>query len=222
MNEQERITRIRVHYTKGHSLRFTGHLDLQRLWERLLRRSGLPVRYSQGFHPRARLNLASALPLGFISDSELLDFWMDSPLPLEEVQARLAGAALPGLKILSVEAVPLSEDSLQSRMQSSEYQVSFFDPQDLDKLHQKVRDLLETEQIIRQRRKKTYDLRPLILALEAEGHGEADQGLRMRLLAEPGATGRPDEVLDEMGFGSSQVLVRRTHLFLQQDSSRQQ
>ena len=93
MNEQELITRIRVAYTKGSSLRFTGHLDMQRLWERLLRRSRLPVRYSQGFHPRARLNLASALPLGFISEAELLDFWMNEPLPLEEVQQRIEGCA---------------------------------------------------------------------------------------------------------------------------------
>ena len=74
MNDQ--ITRIRIRYAKGESLRFIGHLDLQRLWERALRRSRLPVRYSQGFHPRARLNLASALPLGFLSDEELLEFFV--------------------------------------------------------------------------------------------------------------------------------------------------
>ncbi len=74
-------------YTKGPSLRFTGHLDLQRLCERLLRRSRLPVRYSKmSPSPSASLNLASALPLGFISEAELLDFWMDMPLPSAEIQ----------------------------------------------------------------------------------------------------------------------------------------
>ncbi len=214
MNEQDLITRIRVQYTKGHPLRFTGHLDLQRLWERLLRRSGLPVRYSQGFHPRARLNLASALPLGFISDSELLDFWMNEPRPVEEVMGRLAAASPPGLAILAVEEVPLSEDSLQSRMHASEYAATFFDPQDLEALQERVRALLSREGILRTRRKKTYDLRPLILEMDARSFEETEPGLWMKLLAEPGATGRPDEVLDEMGFRNTQYLVRRTQLLL--------
>jgi len=214
MNEQDLITRIRVQYTKGHPLRFTGHLDLQRLWERLLRRSGLPVRYSQGYHPRARLNLASALPLGFISDSELLDFWMNEPRPIEEVQARLEAAAPPGMAILSVEEVALSEDSLQSRMHASEFIVTFFDPQALGELTGKVRSLLAQDKIIRRRRKKTYDLRPLIQKIEARLAAGSEPVLWMRLLAEPGATGRPDEVLDEMGYANTQYLVHRTQLIL--------
>ncbi len=214
MNEQDLITRIRVQYTKGQALRFTGHLDLQRLWERLLRRSGLPVRYSQGYHPRARLNLASALPLGFISDSELLDFWMNEPRPLEEVQARLETSAPPGMTILTVEEVDLREDSLQSRMHASEYEVTFFDPQDLEELSEKVSIVLGQEKIIRTRRKKTYDLRPLIIKLETQLMENDEPGLGMRLLAEPGATGRPDEVLDEMGFTNTQYLVHRTKIIL--------
>ena len=214
MNEQDLITRIRVQYTKGHPLRFTGHLDLQRLWERLLRRSGLPVRYSRGYHPRARLNLASALPLGFISESELLDFWMNDPRPVEEIQARLEAAAPPGMAIRTVQEVDLQEDSLQSRMHASAFVVTFFDPQDLENLNEKVRALLSQKEIIRIRRKKIYNLRPLILEFEARLVEDSEPGLWMRLLAEPGATGRPDEVLDEMGFMNTQYLVRRTQLIL--------
>jgi len=212
MNEQEHIIRIRVEYAKGRELRFTGHLDMQRLWERLLRRSGLPVRYSQGYHLRARLNLASALPLGFISDAELLDFWMDEPRPLEDVQARLSAAAPPGLTVRSVQSVDLREDALQVQMTASEFQISFFDPQDETHLQEKIDSLLSQEKIIRTRRKKTYDLRPLILELEAINNSEV--WLWMRLLAEPGATGRPDEVLNEMGFKNTDVIVQRTQLIL--------
>jgi radical SAM-linked protein len=212
MSGQEDITRIRVQYTKGHELRFIGHLDMQRLWERLLRRSGLPIRYTQGYHPRARLNLASALPLGFISDAELLDFWMNEPLPLEDIRERLSTAAPPGLTIVSVQDVDLREDALQVQMTASEFQVSFFDRQEKAELKGKVEALLSQEEIIRTRRKKTYDLRPLILGLEVRGGDESEVGLWMRLLAEPGATGRPDEVMDELGFENTAYLVRRTRL----------
>ena len=214
MTSQEDITRIRVLYTKGESLRFTGHLDMQRLWERLLRRSGLPVRYSQGFHPRARLNLASALPLGFISEAELLDIWMNEPRPIDEVRSNLQKSALHGIEIKEVSEISLQEDALQVQMSASEFEVRFFDPQDPSTLKNKVEALLSEEKIVRRRRKKVYDLRPLILDLQVTDVADGDPGLWMRLKAEEGATGRPDEVLDEMGFKNTEYLVCRTKLIL--------
>lgn len=214
MTSQEDITRIRVLYTKGESLRFTGHLDMQRLWERLLRRSGLPVRYSQGFHPRARLNLASALPLGFISEAELLDFWMDEPRPIEEVQISLRESAPPGLEIKEVQQVPLSEDALQVQMSASEFEVTFFDLQKGKTLQNQVKDILTEENITRKRRKKIYDLRPLIIDMKVINMQNDDPGFLMRLRAEEGATGRLDEVLDEMGYKNTEYLICRTKLIL--------
>jgi len=212
--QQEQITRIRLSYTKGPSLRFTGHLDLQRLWERLLRRSGLPIRYSQGYNPRARLNLASALPLGVISEAEMLDFWMDEPLPTETVRQHLAENAPPGLNILKVTSISLKEKALQEQMSASEYRVSFFDPQPEDALTEKVAALLAAEQLPRVRRKKSYDLRPLILDLQVTRSDTGEIELWMRLNAEPGATGRPDEVLEELGFANTDYLACRTGLIL--------
>lgn len=214
MNGQDLITRIRVTYTKGESLRFTGHLDIQRLWERLLRRSNLPIRYSQGFHPRARLNLASALPLGFISEAELLDFWMNEPRPVKVIKQNLSSAAPPGLTIKSVEEVSLSDKSLQSQMHASEYEVAFFAPQSEEKLGGIISEILAESEIIRTRRKKTYDLRPLILDLAVIQLENDEPGLRMLLLAEPGQTGRPDELLEEMGYQNTDVLAKRTNLIL--------
>jgi len=213
MNPQEDITRVRVLYTKGESLRFTGHLDMQRLWERLLRRSNLPVRYSQGFHPRARLNLASALPLGFVSDAELLDFWMNEPRPIEDIQARLIAAAPPSLEIKEVYHVDLREDALQVQMAASEFKVNFFDPQDPQALSEKVDSLLAQDSIMRKRRKKVYDLRPLLIEINVIDRDNGEPGLQMKLKAEEAATGRPDEVLDEMGFKNTEYLVCRTKLF---------
>jgi len=214
MTQHNEVNRIRIHYAKGDSLRFIGHLDLQRLWERTLRRSALPLRYTQGYHPRARLNLASALPLGFISDEELLDFWMDLPYPIEQIEARLKAAVPPGLTIQSVRNIDLGEDALQVQMKASEYEVTFYDRQAPEVLSRKVDQLLSQDEIQHTRRKKTYDLRPLILELEAITHSSGECGLLMRLLAEPGATGRPDDVLDELGYPNTDYLVRRTRLIL--------
>jgi radical SAM-linked protein len=214
MAAETSITRIRVRYAKGNSLRFTGHLDLQRLWERLLRRSGLPVRYTQGYNPRARLNLASALPLGYTSDVELLDFWLDEYRPLDEIRERLSAAAPPGLELIDIHDPPLGEDSLQVQMQASEFLVSFYVPPEITELQLKVAQLISQPEIIKVRRKKTYDLLPMILDLQAAPQASGEAGLRMRLQAEPGATGRPDDVLDELGYPISDYLVRRVKIIL--------
>ncbi|MFU8827742.1 MAG: TIGR03936 family radical SAM-associated protein [Brevefilum sp.] len=214
MTQNTDITRIRVRYSKGNSLRFTGHLDMQRIWERTLRRSGLPVRYTQGYHPRARLNLASALPLGFISEDELLDFWLDQPQALDEIHRRLAASAPPGLVIRSIEDIALGEDALQVQMKASEFSVTFFDPINGQELARQVHALLDQDEIIMTRRKKSYDLRPLILGLEVITHAEGEPGLWMRLLAEPGATGRPDDVLVALGFPNTDYLVCRKQIIL--------
>lgn len=218
MNPQDLITRIRISYSKGPGLRFTGHLDMQRIWERLLRRSGLPIRYSQGYNPRARLNLASALPLGFTSDAELLDFWLDEPRPFEEIYKKLAASAPPDLMINAISQVALSEDSLQSQMRTSQFIVEFYDPQAREALQEKVEAILASDTLQRTRRSKTYDLRPLILDLAVVSGEGGEVRLSMQLKAEPNATGRPDEVLDELGFGVTDALVQRTGITLASDS----
>jgi radical SAM-linked protein len=218
-SQEKQITRIRVTYAKGPSLRFTGHLDLQRLWERLLRRSGLPIRYSQGFNPRARLNLASALPLGVVSEAELLDFWLDEAIPVEAVAKTLTQNSLPGLEIKAVQAVSLREKALQEQLAASDYEVQFYDPQPQAELAEKVAALLAAEELPRVRRKKPYDLRPLILDVKVIVLESGEQGLWMRLNAAPSATGRPDEVLEALGFANTEYLACRTGLILEEEST---
>jgi len=65
--------RYRIRFAKSAPLRFIGHLDLHRTWERTLRRAGARLAYSEGYNPRPRLNLGLALPLGCTSQGDLLD-----------------------------------------------------------------------------------------------------------------------------------------------------
>src|SRR5512136_2023173 len=68
--------RLRIVFSKTGSLRYTGHLDLQTVWERTVRRAGLPLAYTHGFHPGPKIQIASALPLGFIGRCEIVDIWL--------------------------------------------------------------------------------------------------------------------------------------------------
>lgn len=202
--------RIRLTFSKGGTLRYTGHLDLHKIWERSFRRAGLPLAYSQGFHPKPKLQLAAALPLGFSARAELLDFWTTEEIDLQSIPDALKPAMPPGLEILDIHPVGDRAPALQTEVRSAEYQVIIRGDQDANKLAKRVSDLLKAAAIPRERRGKSYDLRPLIEELQLTGENE----IGMRLAAREGATGRPEEVLAALEIPIQDALIERTRLIL--------
>jgi len=207
--------RIRITFAKQGALRYTSHLDLHKLWERAARRAELPLAYSQGFHPQPKMNIAAALPLGFSSRCEVLDMRLEHEIPLEGLREKLQQTLPTGIQVSVVESVDEKLPALQTQVASAEYDVTLTEPVDGSELERKVASIMESESIIRERRGKTYDLRPLIeeLSLTALPEGEG-QGVRvfMRLAAREGATGRPEEVLDILGIAFEGTRIERTQL----------
>ncbi|HEX9030091.1 MAG TPA: TIGR03936 family radical SAM-associated protein, partial [Anaerolineales bacterium] len=186
--------RLRITFAKTEEMRYTGHLDLHRTWERIFRRAGLPLAYSQGYHPQPRINLAAALPLGFTSQAEIADIWLEESLPLEQISKVLNQALPPGLQLIGIQDVPTTLPSLQTQVAAAEYSVKLLDP--IDQLDDRLQEILNAVSLPRERRSKSYDLRPLILGLERQPNDPQGRPcLCMRLAAEEGATGRPEEVL---------------------------
>jgi hypothetical protein len=246
--------RLRITFAKTGSLRYIGHLDLHQVWERTARRAGLPLAYTQGFHPGPKIQIAAALPLGFLGRAEVVDLWLnpesaDSSLreqsevgrlrtPRDDTQVvpyadLLQSAAPPGLTIVSAGPVDEGAPPLQTQVAAAEYEIGLLEAGSQSALEAKVAELLAKPSLPRERRGKPYDLRPLVLSLEAgtgerrcpactsaAGTGEPVEGsggLRMVLSAREGATGRPEEVLAELGLPSETARVERTRLIFKSD-----
>jgi radical SAM-linked protein len=198
-------------------MRYTSHLDTHRTWERMVRRARLPLVYSQGFNPRPKINLASALPLGFTSSCELADIWLDQDLPEKQVKAQLQDAEPPGLQIIQVGPVDLKGSKLPNLVQSAEYIITLIEP--IGGLEDRISRILGSERLVRERRGKEYDLRPLVEEIERINPGPGGEPrFRLRLAARTGATGRPDEVLSEMRIPIQNTRVHRTNLILKSDT----
>jgi radical SAM-linked protein len=205
--------RVRLTFSKNGAMRYVGHLDLFRSWERSFRRSGLPLAYSQGFHPQPKMNLACALPLGFTSECEMLDVWLEQELSLPNIQGSLSHTLPPGLKIKNIEMVDLSAPSLQSQVVSAVYTITLLDP--VPDIASRLSRVTSANQLPRFRRNKPYDLRPLIENLILDSIGEpGKQILRVQLAARESATGRPEELLDELGIVFFSTHVHREKLVL--------
>jgi radical SAM-linked protein len=169
--------------------------------------------YTQGFHPHQRINMGVALPLGFSSECELIDLWLEEEVEGSDLISNITGALPPGIELHSIERVELDSPSLQQMIQCAEYQVNLGSERPLDAVKANVGDLLDLGTIQRERRGKSYDLRPLIGSIDVSGINESVT-IKMRLSASQEGTGRPDEVLKALGIEPEKVQITRTRLIL--------
>jgi len=207
--------RVRVTFAKEGPLRWVAHLDLMRTWERAIRRAVLPLSYSQGFSPHAKIALAAPLPVGVEGTAELIDIWFDDQLPLDAVAKQLTAAMPPGLSISAIAQVCEELPSMQSALHAARYEVRFSaDAVERDGLEASVERLLALEELDweeqRGQKVRRYDIRATILELSV---GEADDGglaLAMYLSLEQGRTGRPAQVLKALELDAEPAAITRT------------
>jgi radical SAM-linked protein len=207
------MQRIRVTYARTEQLRYTGHLDMQVVWERCLRRARLPLMYSQGFHPQPRINQACPLPLGMTSQMEITDFWLEPDISLDEIRSMLFTALPPGIEVIELIEVELRSPSLQTQVVSANFLATFLISFDSDNLHHSLKEVINSTSLPRIRREKPYDLRPLILDLSVLQTIQPSQPhLSMQLSTRDGATGRPEEVISALGFDPLDTRIERVRL----------
>ena len=111
------VQRLRLRYAKRGRLRFTSTRDFQRALERALRRTGVPMAYSQGFNPHPRISYTNAAPTGTASEAEYVELAVTSVLDPEAVRAALDEALPPGLDVLEV--VEVRAPDFAERLQAS-------------------------------------------------------------------------------------------------------
>ncbi len=108
-------------FEKGPRLRLIGHLDLMRAMQRALRRSDLPIRYSQGFNPHILLTFAAPLNLGAVGEREIMEVPVEGTVDPAFFLDRLNAALPPDLKILACRAVEDTHKSPMALLRAARY-----------------------------------------------------------------------------------------------------
>ena len=171
----ERASRIRFRFSKTGAMALLSHLDLVRLLERALRRTGLPVSFTGGFHPLPRLQLALALPLGVEGEGEWMDLEFVEPVDAMQVMELWQQTLPPGLHLISADPVPVSSPSLAQQLQASRWRfvLSSSEPSlgsDATLWSQAITDLVSQNELIwedtdKKGRPRRRDLRGLLREL---------------------------------------------------------
>ena len=159
-------------FEKGERIRHIGHLDIQRSVQRGLRRSGLPVAYSQGFNPHILITFASALSTGACGKREIMDVTMAEDVDAGEFLEKMNRAMPPEMQLKEARAVDNKHPSLMGMVAAADYDLLIRDGEQGEKLEAAVPEMMKQEQIMAMRKTKTKltecDIKPLIYALRAE------------------------------------------------------
>lgn len=208
--------RYRIRFRKEGLLRFISHNDLLRAWDRLLRRTGLPLKSTEGFHAKTKLSSPIALALGIEGTDEVLDIELTQPYADEELLRRLRQGAVPGLEMVSVESLPTH--GVSSIVTAVEYvcriegEFAMTDVLGLrDRFLQSPSWIVE--RCIPGKQPKPIDVRSKLETIAIDG-----AEIRFRLRVDQGSTVRPEEVLGILGLRQAwlegRIQIARTRVQL--------
>ena len=213
-----RSPRVACRFSREEQLKFISHLDIIRTIERAIRRAAVPVAYTQGHNPRAKLSFASALGIGVTSEAELMVIELDHILPPDEVKQRVNEQVPAGLEVIEAWAVPAYRGRYRlGDIDTAEYEMEVAGP-----IPEFVEDsagqlIASPTYVITRETDKTskqVDLRSLVSRVEVVEHGP-DHAV-VRATARTGSQGgaRPDEILQALGIDLDrcQVSIHRTAL----------
>ncbi|HEX5014088.1 MAG TPA: DUF2344 domain-containing protein [Candidatus Limnocylindrales bacterium] len=180
-------------------------------WETSLLDSGLPILLLASGRPRVALG--APLPSGCSAEAELVEFWLTDVRPVWQVREAVDVVLPAGHRARGLENVWLGAPALSGQVAAADYAVGArVGDVSLEMIRQAAVDLLARTGIVRERQKggetKTYDLRPLLLTLDAAASEDSRVHLRMRTRIHPElGTGRPDEVIAALGTALGQDIA---------------
>lgn len=156
--------KARIKFSKTGNVKFIGHLDVMRYFQKLIRRAKLDVTYSQGFHPHQIMSFTSPLSVGIESVGEYFDIETNSKINPEEAVRLLNEHTVDDIQVLKYVELPDDAKKSMALLAGADYSVELDIPNDT------IADFLnqETIEILKKTKKseKVVDIKPLIYKLE--------------------------------------------------------
>lgn len=213
----EDFDRIRVRYSKTGRMIFLSHLELITLFTRAIKRAGVPVKFSQGFHPHPKFSFATALSVGVESAAEYLDIEIDADFGAERLMAALNNVLPQGIAIMAAQSIPAKSPSLSAITERVRYRVTL--PEVEADLAQRVEAFLALDSCPFSRTKKhgvqEYDLRHELHSLSSTADSltmEIGRGKPLEFAA--AITGLAPETLKGSRIEKLEVIFNDSSLFI--------
>ncbi|MCD8083570.1 MAG: TIGR03936 family radical SAM-associated protein [Clostridiales bacterium] len=189
--------KIRIKFSKEGDMKFIGHIDIMRYFQKVMRLADVDIRYSEGFSPHQIMSFASPLGVGMESRGEYVDIEVLSTDSSQEMMRRMNAAMVEGMSVLSYKRLPDQAANAMSIVAAADYRVRFrdgYEPENFDAFVEWIPSFLDLASIYMMKKtkkdEKEIDIRPLIYDFHAEGHE-----LVMKIAAGSAANLKPDVVM---------------------------
>ncbi|MEH2309046.1 TIGR03960 family B12-binding radical SAM protein [Nostoc sp.] len=222
--------RLRVWFGKQGNMALVSHLDLIRLFDRVVRRAGLPIAFTGGFHPMPRISVATALALGATSSGEIADFELTVPVDIDTFREELVREMPTDIPIYNVEQIDLKTPAATQLLETAEYLITVAALEETTPIQWqnwidtiKAKDELWYEHTTKSGKSQLINLRDRLFELElVETHkGIAESISVIRYVGsyrQDGFLLRPEQILFMLGIvgsGEFQLLhIHRNRLIL--------
>lgn len=205
--------KLRVKFKKYGALRFIGHLDVMRFFQKTIRRAEIDVAYTGGYSPHQIMTFASPLGVGLESNGEYMDIEVNSMTSCSDIVVRLNQASVRGIEIVSVKILPENAGNAMASVASAVYTVRFREdrmPQtDISKL---LNDFLSQDEIWYtkdgKKGKREIDLKPGIYGLSWDNNT-----FTMHVNASSAGNIKPGQILEAM-FSSAGISLQKNALLI--------
>lgn len=117
--------KLRIKFKKYGAIRFIGHLDVMRFFQKAIRRARIDVAYTAGFSPHQIMAFAAPLGVGLTSNGEYMDIEVHSIVSCQDVLEKLNAVSVPGLEIISVKVLPEGAANAMASVAAASYTVRF-------------------------------------------------------------------------------------------------
>ena len=125
--------KIRIKFAKQGTMKFIGHLDVMRYFQKAIRRADIDIRYSEGFSPHQIMSFAAPLGVGLTSNGEYMDIEVHSAPSSEEMKKKLNDTMVEGFTVLSCRRLPEGAGNAMSLVDAADYTIRFrkgYEPED--------------------------------------------------------------------------------------------
>jgi radical SAM-linked protein len=209
--------RLRVWFGKQGDMALLSHLDVMRLFDRVVRRASLPVAYTNGFHPSPKIAVASALALGATSSGEIVDFELTESVEVDIFHQKLAQELPPDIPIYRVEQVDLKAPAANKLLEQVEYLITIAASSEVTPAQWQtwieainIRDEILWEQTTKSGKTQIINLRSRLFELEliSANNNETESTAVLRYVGscrQDGLLLRPEQVLSMLEIVAGEV-----------------
>ena len=168
--------KVRIKFTKHGAMKFIGHLDIMRYFQKAMRRADVDIKYSEGFSPHQVMSFAAPLGVGLTSNGEYMDIEVNSMKDSKTMVHQLNEVMVEGIEVLSCRRLEDTAKNAMYMVAAADYTVRFRDrarPDDMDAFFEELISFYGRESIVitkkTKRGEREVDLKPLIYDLHREG-----------------------------------------------------